>query len=1618
MTKLNFIILERFIDLHPELTAKEREEILKLDADFGKQKNLSIQEEPNQPLTSEMVSEVGMHVFDTEEISNFLKSNQIDYAHFQKMDSSDWRFNLARYITTHLQDRFVASAIDSNGFPIPEGEQLLTAENSVPEKTSIAKHNLNLHIEYLRQAFQNAASFDELEEKLANSVFMVERRSSPDECTISLANNDFFWQLIDPLGDGDVERINLLRAFRSANKAIASRGQQISLSPFSMSEKILLKEWANIFLQSYDQQEFLPIPENPGLESWQLDVDQQSSFEDFLGSMEFKSYHNTTIWPPALTQKFIDFFNVASSDIHTTNRLLPMIYNQILEQNGYCLIHIEQTDEYIICRTLEMMTTENQIGPREPDLAIKQNIIIRAEPLNKSEAKKLEDINYSMNYSSMSLLPFAFQSNAISELKKIFPSFREILESLDENYANEAILEFIVELNRSIHSTDLELEDMLNGLPFEGHIALTRSKDPKACLLFLLMWSSMKNSMGNYLRAVLPGYFSTMRFDMQTLHPISHQYGKNKSGIEELEITTVPRALSNNWNIWNGESIQILSDTICKLSNDDLQFILNKNVSKEQLEIHDKIQSFIQEDYIEFGESHPQSNLDTKYKNDALDVDKLLKSLKLHSTKDLILNLSFDKGGTIRMEDVLRLDLTAAERQDLKRGLKKIITKRTAENFQVSSQGNLNQVQFELLPTQTIKAILHDLDDFSSAKNLWSILFARSPQSACHFFEKLLLENTTKLTNSSNYLVLKNGHESQYYSIRNGLEILMQCPLTIAQKLVTKHQNLLIQYLAPEIIQNKIGGPSFIQTLLDEDLTDDRPEESINLLGTIWHTLEQVSDFGYQIDETQLRETLSSSMPLEFVNFLVMIFAHSDQPVNEQIVQNVIELLKLNFSSSHQEKIVRNSGDNFIINVAELIRDHDLKACILDFSQYVDMRLSEGSPVKINYKPVFEILGAYPESLNLSKDSLMIAALNGIDWSWKKLSSTELFTQSEDGTLALTELSDNFIRQMINGTHDLTEIVDFFKKLQTMHGNFSLEKSYTVNRGTYEDILRCIESSFRTDTITMSVSSAFVLRFYLTFTYDIRSRPESYHDLILSFRQKYNDNKILFENEAAQATFESTIFPERNITEKLQSLSELDRLPLPESIIHEDRITQSYDEAFELQQQIIEQYSFFAKQIELHIMFSQIGINDALSLPALESDTLQTPLVKYANLLTLGATGDPSALNELWRYDTGEIKLESKIRGFSKSCLVLLQTGRFVLLNKCPEKFFRSHLTGSIRDDHPMGMIEFANPNASIPGLNNHWDNPTSETQDSDYNDSINHASMVFQTLVGNADLLRADGKVRSYNLDHQTDNFFTALDTILEEVLQDIKSGKEISVLNLSFGAMQKNSFIGSSFGTKKLNATETLSLRKKFDQLQKLNIPVCIAAGNDGQMAFNMLAHIDPSLIVVGSTKLNGIENEDNQNLESRISTYLLSNFSSIGSATAHADVLALGEGYNFATNFGGEADISGTSFASPLTARLIAQMRELNPKLSVEKIQTILKMTASDLSANTPTEEGAGQIVPEHALYIAYAMNERDEQKRYELAEKLGVTNQSSNLDQLTKWIRRLTSYHDTTKQGFGE
>jgi thermitase len=157
-----------------------------------------------------------------------------------------------------------------------------------------------------------------------------------------------------------------------------------------------------------------------------------------------------------------------------------------------------------------------------------------------------------------------------------------------------------------------------------------------------------------------------------------------------------------------------------------------------------------------------------------------------------------------------------------------------------------------------------------------------------------------------------------------------------------------------------------------------------------------------------------------------------------------------------------------------------------------------------------------------------------------------------------------------------------------------------------------------------------------------------------------------------------------------------------------------------------------------------------------------------------------------------------------------------------------------------------------------------------------------------------------------------------------------------------------GADVANISFNASNSSSISSAAQYMRNKNGVVVVAAGNDGA---DPGWGDNPAIISVSATTSG-----DGKASWSNYGSYI--------------DVAAPGAGIMTTTNGGGYGSVSGTSFASPVTAGLIALIMGANPDLSPDEIESILETSADDLVSGSDWHAyyGHGRINAAAAVEMA--------------------------------------------------
>jgi thermitase len=200
--------------------------------------------------------------------------------------------------------------------------------------------------------------------------------------------------------------------------------------------------------------------------------------------------------------------------------------------------------------------------------------------------------------------------------------------------------------------------------------------------------------------------------------------------------------------------------------------------------------------------------------------------------------------------------------------------------------------------------------------------------------------------------------------------------------------------------------------------------------------------------------------------------------------------------------------------------------------------------------------------------------------------------------------------------------------------------------------------------------------------------------------------------------------------------------------------------------------------------------------------------------------------------------------------------------------------------------------------------------------------------------------------------------------------------------------------------SGVDSSSVRSTATQIKNLGGLLVWAAGNDGR-SLNWGDRDNDDVIVVGATRSNDS----------------IASFSARGPSM---DLVAPGESVYTTTTGSGYGSVSGTSFAAPLTAGLIALIWSSNPSLTPDEVEDILKASCDDLGATgVDNTFGYGRINSHSALVLAggqtntppeITINSPTDGGTYALGES--VTFNSTTIDAEDGDISHLVTWTSTT------
>ncbi|MBX7148425.1 S8/S53 family peptidase [bacterium] len=549
--------------------------------------------------------------------------------------------------------------------------------------------------------------------------------------------------------------------------------------------------------------------------------------------------------------------------------------------------------------------------------------------------------------------------------------------------------------------------------------------------------------------------------------------------------------------------------------------------------------------------------------------------------------------------------------------------------------------------------------------------------------------------------------------------------------------------------------------------------------------------------------------------------------------------------------------------------------------------------------------------------------------------------------------------------------------------------------------------------------------------YDLIDWKNPFHARVMSAYKKNLDTFVLtpdYADPLDSTKYNEKLYPLDDVLVFLERLASLAALKMPQGPYERDIYNLESDELEALLEALKNNMDLVLQDIADALYLGANGYAIESETPEMLRKIKETipgdSVLGYLFSLVQAILGDENAINTLWQFHDGEKTLASDIRFLGDQVGNLLFYGDEFLKHHNPARFFGIHTPQANANRNVVATVEMGKPDTAIKAMAPHIQLSRHAQQAA----TASHSTFTAQVVLGGTSI-NGDyhGTVRSYVVSEKG-HIFEGVDAILGQVLADVRRGKKTDVVSISLASY----FIPTSLNTQDLlNSSIVHSIKAKLAALSLHRIPVVIAAGNEGSVEImesnavqlNDLAKISPHFIVVGSN--SGLHKKEGATY-SFISGKLpdeeprrVSRFSSTGNPSARVDVVSVGEGIDVFTGALFEK-VDGTSFSTPNVAAVLATMKHLAPMATVEMLQAILKMTATDLKQDTPLSEGAGEVNTRDALYVASIINPfMTHKKRLQIAEEFGYKqDKAEDLIWLANRIRQQVWFGNAHRQSYGE
>jgi hypothetical protein len=1696
--RLDFILLEDFLRLNPHYDEKTRAEVLTLDTAKAPLNDRTLG--PLDP--SQYESLASNHYLDATEIQSFFKQNpQLNYENFIGESQTGWRWDLSRYLLDRAALDITVPVFDRTGFPIAEGESL----------TDDPTHNLELVLDYYEHLISGVDLTNELAlESLAALfskgplVFSGEHQEAKDGSgkklvlDLSPRPNPLFWRLIDPKGQHPELPERLVSALSRALQTLSTQ----SGSPFSAigRPKFPPEKFPDVFLLLRQEwqtttpaQQVLSVPPASFFTASVAELGlllaekDRKNFESLISDPAIFSYDEHL--SPSLSTTILSFFPNRQAGLslpqfygflHLDDQPTDLSLHELIAANGYAHVRFLDADgshsTYVRTTQTLTMTSAHTGTPNVTTL--------RTAPLTQDQAQDwfsmVEGTDSFMN--GFAQLPWALEHSYLDHARRqqswLEPLFKQLpadtivkdMTDFCEAYMAAYSLYGLTTLY-DYGTESLTLVDADNGRS-AGLLALVTAiraqENPLAGLALALLLASHESAIGDEMRLALPGLLSLISLDITE--------GRDMKG--GIEIIIDEDAAGNAWHTWTQADFTLAAQKLAAADPAQLQHSL-KSMTLTNLEDLAPYANLFSAQVNTVCTAGDFNTPEATRKNNPgrIDRQRLERRLRLDSTRDKVAALDPKQTGEVTLEPLLFLKLSAAEREDLKRALKPMLSGPFSPLDEASWSpkpgqfigGKFATPQLELLSPRALETFIRD-GAIYFRDDLWRALFNADPARGLALWQSAL--KAVAKENEDTPIAVS---ESTSFSIGTRFPSAddVACGFVLAaasghpelKNIVIAHEALLRSITSDELLVDVVMGKTDLLGLQIGRLNHEMKAKGVLTETDRWQHAVAINQIVHATlplygkpNAERVRVLASGFLSQELITSILLRNGLLPDITPEQRLAAFDGLMS--FSPRLNEDIllggkIRIISNNEIQSKAEIaVWLWELGAGIWDeahLQTYIQFLVETITDREMDFSKMSGVTQAMAtdpawRDKILPKEIYALAACCGEAWGFAHLQKDDWLTSDGHQTLFMPKepvltVFRGFLstRTRHTGTRVDDDVRRFFTELAKVNGPFVQGPNFYFLTVEFE--LAAFSGLGPYPPLSSTALDYLLKEGYKT--------PENM--VVLRTLRHLRETGLLALNASTSSeSLDALIFPELTLASTFSTMMRFDEIDYPKTAEEFDSTGFTLEEGDDYRELILRHYKKFAVRLARVIQLRQAGEDIMAVTQELKdlADSVEaaSPWLQYAAVLVQALDNDPAAIGTLWDFQEGRQTLESDLDIFKQVSKQLLTVGRQILLLLDPDRFFMGVNPSKLLPAGEMSQIELSLPDPALPVLQGHLANPEPLDPSADPSDA-HHAMMVAQTLLGNpANAAEASGTLRAYalKLDEKIDQLWPQIADRLEGAARDAQAGITLSVVNISLGWSGAPA-LGREWEAF-LNSPEAKRIRAAIDALTAKKIPVVIAAGNSGDdertdtslnflIELNRLATFDSRLIVVGATQLASIggassstifacrspSEADDESIDDRLFLQQLSEFSSGGNSYARPDLIAPGEGFRFWNSEDKlDVDVAGTSFASPFTARLIALMKTTNPSLSVEAIQAILKKSARDLETETPGLEGAGLVDPRAALYIAYAMRPFTGKKaNAAFAQTLGLPEaQQTALDWLARHITMQVTFTDTSRQAYGE